>query len=518
MMIVIPIIEMNMDLILLHVSEFYSWTASSYLRMDVGRVLTINVDSNESVQTLFDSYGHISISEPESYIVVSLAADWRHSLLRPARATTGSVSVFPLEVVKEFHALTDDARLRLGSQAERLCVVLGETNFEQYWCNYQLSEKIAQDHTAGRYFLNLFNFPASSDFKFSGMHSLSDEKLHEMLTRITDYKEEKHLQNVKNTAEYGLYEFGIRLANSFPKEWRSIDTSYARFREVRSRYLHGKSWDSISYLDYPEVVASLDALEVISIKTIGVDPLAGACFFLQRAQFELSSKRSIDFSLLKRDAKKLIFLGRPKSCLLFLYLFGCNLGLEIVSKIRYRLNSEKFLTIKSESINSIFIDLNFDSFDLTSLCLGDDTNETEILDHGGKKATSPLGFVAHLVPGGSAESPLIELVGQTDNVKPQSTNSQMDQAISTPNNSTVSDPEKTGLVESGLTDVAAAVMVLKSTQSLIPKSTLVEAKTPEQSLITMSDVELSVGEKTADAKDKKNSGSKSVKKRVVKSS
>lgn len=516
-MIVVPIIEMNMDLILLHVSEFYSWTATSYLRMDVGRVITINVDSNESVQTLFDSYGHILISEPESYIVASLTADWRHSLLRPVRTTTGSVSIFPLEVVEDFHALTDDARLRLGSQAERLCVVLGETKFEQFWRKYQLSEKLAQDHAAGRLFINLFNFPASSDFKFSGMHLLSDERLNELLTRITDYKEDQRLQTVKNTAEYGLYEFGIRLANSFPKEWRSNDVGYARFREVRSRYLQAKSWDSISYLDYPEVVASLYALEDISKETIGVEPFAGACFFLQRAKYELSGKRSIDFSSLKSDSKKLISLGRPESCLLFLYIFGCNLGLEKVSKIRYHLNSEKFPTIKSESINRNFNDFNADAFDLTSLCLGDDRSQSEILDHGVEKPATSVGIVQHPILNGSAESTLIELVGQTEDVKPQSANSLMDQAISTPSNLIVSDPEKVELVEPGLTDVAVAVLVLEPTQASIPISTLTEVETPSQSSFSMSDVEISAGEKSADGKSKKKSGTKSVKKSVSKS-
>jgi hypothetical protein len=516
-MIVIPIIEMNMDLILLHVSEFYSWTATSYLRMDVGRVLTINVDSNESVQTLFDSYGHILISEPESYIVASLTADWRHSLLRPVRTTTGSVSIFPLEVVEDFHALTDDARLRLGSQAERLCVVLGETKFEQFWRKYQLSEKLAQDQSAGRLFTNLFNFPSSSDFKLSGMHLLRDERLNELLTRITDYKEEQRLQTVKNTAEYGLYEFGIRLANSFPKEWRSNDIGYARFREVRSRYLQAKSWDSISYLDYPEVVASLDALEDISKETIGVDPFAGACFFLQRVKYELSGKRSIDFSSLKSDAKKLISLGKPESCLLFLYIFGCNLGLETVSKIRYHLNSEKFPTIKSDSINRNFNDLNVDAFDLTSLCMGDDTNQTQVLDHGVVEAASPIGIVPCLVLSGSAESTSIEIVGQIEDVKPQTANAGMDQEISTPSSLPVSDQEKVEVVEPGLTDVAAAELVLESTQTSIATPSVAEAETPAQTSFLKSDEELSAGEKTANAKDKKKSGTKSAKKRVPKS-
>lgn len=516
-MIVVSIIEMNMDLILLHVSEFYSWTATSFLRMDVGRVLTINVDSNESVQTLFDSYGHVLISEPESYIVASLTADWRHSLLRPVRTTTGSVSIFPLEVVEDFHALTDDARLRLGSQAERLCVVLGETKFEQFWRKYQLLEKLDQDQLAGRLFINLFNFPPSSDFKLSGMHLFSDKRLNELLTRITDYKEEQRLQTVKNTAEFGLYEFGIRLANSFPKEWRSNDIGYARFREVRSRYLQAKSWDSISYLDYPEVVASLDALVDISKETIGVDPFAGACFFLQRAKYELAGKRSIDLSSLKIDAKKLISLGKPESCLLFLYIFGCNLGLETVSKIRYHLNSEKFPTIKSESINSNFNDLNVDAFDLTSLYLGDDKIQTQVLDHGVVEAATPIGIAPCLVLSGSAESTPIEVVGQTEVVKPQSANSRIDQAISTPNNLTVSDQEKVEIVELGLTDVAAAELVLEFTQTSMATPSLTKSETPAQTSFPMSDIELRAGEKSAGENDKKKSGTKLAKNRVSKS-
>ncbi len=506
-----------MDLILLHVSEFYTWAANSYLRMDVGRVLTINVDSNENVQTLFDSYGHILISEPESYLVATLTADWRHSLLRPARTTSGSVSVFPLEVVEEFHALTADARLRLGSQAERLSVVLGETKLEQFWRKYQFSEKLAQDHAAGRLFLSLFNFPTSPESKFSWMHSLSDERLNELLTRITDYKEEQRLQTVKNTAEYGLYEFGIRLANSFPKEWRSNDICYARFREVRSRYLQAKSWDSISYLDYPEVVAALVALDDISKETIGVDPFAGACFFLQRAQYDLSSKRSVDLSSLNRDARKLISIDRFESCFLFLYLVGCNLGLEVVSRIRYHLNPEKFATIKTESINRNLNDLNADAFDLTSRCLDGPANQSESRDQGEAVGVTPLGIVPHLVSNGSLQSTVIESVGQTKDVKGQCAISRADLAISSMGDSTDSEPVKVETAEPSQAEAVVAPLVSEPIETSITISTAAEAETPAQSSFSNTEVALRAGKKTAGRKANRKSEAQSAKKVVSKS-
>ena len=506
-----------MDLTLLHVSEFYSWAATSYLRMDVGRVLTINLDSNENVQTLFDSYGHILISEPESYLVATLTADWRHSLLRPARTTSGSVSVFPLEVVEEFHALTDDARLRLGSQTERLSVVLGDTKLEQFWRKYQISEKLAQDHAAGRVFLSLFKFPASSESKFSGMRSLSVERLNELLTRITDYNDDKRLQTVKQTAEYGLFEFGIRLANSFAKEWRSNDIGYARFREVRSRYLKDKSWDSVSYLDYSEVVASLVALDDLAKETIGVDPFAGACFFLNRAKYELSGRRSVDFASLTSDAKKLISLDRPESCLQFLYLVGCNLGLEVVSKIRYHLNAEKFPTIKSESINRNLNDLNAHAFDLTSRCLDRPANQSESRDQGEGLAVTPIGVVPYLILNGRVQPTVIESVGQTKDVKAQSANSRTDLAITSLGGSTVSELVKVETAKPSQTETAAAPLVSEPIQIATAISTPAEAETPAQSSFLKSDVEPSAGEKTAGGENKRKPRAKFVKKVVPKS-
>ena len=508
---------MNMDLILLHVSEFYSWAATSYLRMDVGRVLTINVDSNENVQTLFDSYGHILISEPESYIVATLVADWRRSLLRPARTTSGAVSVFPLEVVEEFHALTDDARLRLGSQAERLSVVLGETKLEQFWRKYQNSEKLAQDHAAGRLFLSLFNFPASSDGKFNGMRSLSDERLNELLTRITDYKEEQRLQTVKNTAEYGLYEFGIRLANSFPKEWLTSNPSYANFRTVRSKYLAGKSWDSTSYLDFSEIIEALFALEPNAKENIGVDPFSAACFFLHRAKYDLSGRRSIDFSLVRSDARKLIAIDRPESCVLFLYLVGCNLGLEVVSKIGYHLNPEKFSTIKTESINRNLNDLNADAFDLTIRYLDGPANQSESRDQGGALAVTPIGIVPYLVLNGSAQSTVIESVGQTKDVKAHSANSKEVLAISSLGDSIGSESVKVESSEPSQAEAAAAPLVLEPIQISTAISTPAEAGTPAQSSFLKSDVELSTGGKTAVGENKRKPRAKSVKKVVPKS-
>ena len=505
-----------MDLILLHVSEFYTWAATSYLRMDVARVLTINVDSNENVQTLFDSYGHILISEPESYLVATLTADWRHSLLRPARTISGSVSIFPLEAVEEFHALTADARLRLGSQAERLSIVLGETKLEKFWREYQLSEKLAQDHAAGRLFLSLFKFPASSESKITGMHSLSDESLNELLTRITDYKEEQRLQTVKNTAEYGLYEFGIRLANSFPKEWRSNDIFYARFREVRSRYLEAKSWDSISYLDYPEVVAALVALDDISKKTIGVDPFAGACFFLQRAQYDLSSKRSVDLSSLNRDARKLISIDRLESCFLFLYLVGCNLGLEVVSKIRHYLNPERFATIKPDSINRNLNDFNADAFDLTSRCLDGPANQSESRDQGEAVEVTPIGVGPHLVANGSVQSTVIESVGQAKDIKGQSAISRADLVNSSMGDSTGSESVKVETAEPSQAETVVAPLVSEPIETSIAISTAAEAEAPAQSSNSKPEVALSAGEKTAGGKDKSKSGAKSAKKVVSK--
>jgi|GEM_PF-6782622 len=500
-----------MDLILLHVSEFYSWAATSYLRMDVGRVLTINVDSNENVQTLFDSYGHILISEPESYLVATLTIDWRHSLLRPARTKSGSVSVFPLEVVEEFHALTADARLRLGSQAERLSVVLGETILEQFWRKYQFSEKLAQDRAAGELFLRLFDFPASADSKSSPMRSLSDEILSELLTRITDYKEEQRLQTVKNTAEYGLYEFGIRLAKYFPKEWRSNDICYAKFREVRSRYLQAKSWDSISYLDYSEVVTALVALDDISKETIGVDPFAGACFFLQRAQYDLSGKRSVDLASLNRDARKLISIDRFESCFLFLYLVGCNLGLEVVSKIRYHLNPKKFATIKNESINHNLNDLNVSVFDLTSRSLDGPENQGERRDEGEVVAVTPMGIVPNSILNGSSQSTVIESVVQTKDDKGQSAKPRADLAATSFSDSTDSDPLRIVTDKPSQADTDEARTVLAPSEATTARSTAAEEQTSAQSSFLKTEVALSSGEKTAVEKDQRNKRVQSLK-------
>ena len=479
-----------MDFILLHVSEFYSWAATSYLRIDVSRILTLNVDSDESVQTLFDSYGHILISEPESYVVANLRADWRSSLRRPARTRSGSLSVFPLEVVQEFHALTEDARLRLGSQAERLFIVLGVTKLERFWRNYQKSEELAQDDAAGKLFLDLFNFPKSHESRYASLQSLSDERLNQLLDRIADHEGLHRLQKVKLTAEYGLYEFGIRLANSFPKEWRSNDSGYARFREVRSRYLEAKSWDSTSYLDYPEIVKSLVALDDISKETIGVDPFAAACFFLQRAQYELSGKRSVDFSSLSSDAKKLISIDRLESCLLFLYLVGRNLGLEVVSKIHYHLNAEKFPTIRSESINRNLNGLNVDAFDLTSRSLGDEANQNEILDQGGVAAVTSINILPLVVLNGSEMPTAAESAGPSEDIKEKNANSGENLAISSLGNSTDSAPAKVEVVEPGQNEVVEpTVEPVEQIENFQPKISIPREDVAISSLVYSTDCE-----------------------------
>ena len=188
-----------------------------------------------------------------------------------------------------------------------------------------------------------------------------------------------------------------------------------------------------------------------------------------------------------------------------------------MSKIRYHLNPEKFATIKTESINRNFYDLNADAFDLTSRCLDGPTNQSESRDQGEAVAVTPNGIVPLLVSDGSAQSAVIESVGQTTDVKGQSAISRADLAISSLGDSPDSEPVKVETAEPNQADAVAAPLVSESIETSIAISTAAEAETPSQSSFLKPEVTLSAGEKTTARKNRRKSGAQTAKKVASKS-
>jgi hypothetical protein len=327
-----------MEIILIHVSEFGSWVASSKLNVDLRRVIFVKNNDFNSFSQLLDAYGNIRVSEPEAYIVAILKHEWRQSIQRASISSSGSKASLGLESVFSFQALTGDAQLRLNSQTERLSIKLSPPEFEVLWRDFQSQSQLQQARESGETFLGLYSFPAEVS---PSCLAISDLLLSNLLTRINDYKSERTLEGLKGFAEYGPTEFGIRISSAHSEEWRRDDERYIRFRQIRSEKLSKKLWNDVSYLDFPELRNSILSFDSESRSILGVPPLAAVSYFKFYAEFILQGGK-LSFEGINKTAAYLLSLGHAEDCFNFIFMLGAVIGPEQVATIKYRSFKDSF--------------------------------------------------------------------------------------------------------------------------------------------------------------------------------
>jgi hypothetical protein len=332
-----------MDYLLIHISEFALWVTNGTLKINIQRIIFIkDEDDSESYLRLLDAFDNVRISEPEAYLIVRLNSNWRGFLSKPQFLFNSTSANLSVESVINFQALTSDSQIRLRSQTERLNIKLAASNFEKDWLKLQRRTKIWEIKNNGSKFLDLFSFPNN---EVPVVTSISDELLESLISPITEYEQQRTLEEQKGMASYGPLELGIRLSLFFDSSWLKEDR-YLKFKNLRSEHLN-ISWDRKSFLDFPEIINALSLFNEDSQNLLGSDPIACTSFFLHKAIFS-NLENQLNMKLIHKDANFMFLNGYKQSCFDFLYLLGCSLESSYLSFTRYILSPEKYNFIKSE--------------------------------------------------------------------------------------------------------------------------------------------------------------------------
>ena len=346
-----------MERILVHVSEFGSWVAFGKLKIDLRRIVLQDEEKN-SIFQLLEAFGTVHINEPEAYVLVTLKNNWRQYIAKSVKSLNGSIANLDLEAVSSFQALTQDAELRLNSQTERLSIKLAPPEFEDMWRDYQKQFQLQEARESGAVFLSLYSFPERVGLQNI---DISDIFLCNLLTRITDYKGERQLESLKESAEYGPTEFGMRISSSFDDNWRKNEKRYINFRKIRTELLFKKSWNDVDFLEFPSLCDSILSFSEESQNILGVNPFAAISYFKFYAEFVLQGNK-LNLEAINKHACKLISMGHSQACFNFIFLLGCSIGPEQVSSIRYKLFRDKFPIFYKNKISQSKALLDFNLF------------------------------------------------------------------------------------------------------------------------------------------------------------
>lgn len=308
------------------------------MNIELRRIIDVNYDDFNSFLQLIDAFGNVRSSEPEAFLLAKLKKTWRQSIEKAPNSFTGSKVSLDLDSVVSFQAITSDAQIRLNSQSERLSIKLSKPESEDFWRKFQSQSQLQDVRKSGETFLSLYSFPSDSVLS---VVDISDPLLTKLLTRISSYDGERMLEKLKGEAEFGPTEFGIRLSSAFNEEWRKKDERYVKFREIRSKLLSKKSWNNVSYLDFPELCDSIRSFDIESRNIIGIPSLAAVSYFQHNAEFTMQGNK-LNLKGINKTTTDMLSLGNLEDCLYFLYILGCSIGVENVAAIKYRLSKDNF--------------------------------------------------------------------------------------------------------------------------------------------------------------------------------
>jgi len=313
----------KINYIIFHISEFTYLIATGQIKIHSNRIENYEIDSD---QNIFLNSGYLKYTEPESYLICVLKADFQFS--------NEKFSEINLVQIEEIIPLTTQAEVLLRPMTSRSHLVLSTPKHEHLWQEFVNQEILKERLSAAHIFIKLFN---SQDLIIEKW--LPKDNLYEFIIKDLGNVQSEIEKRIESS-ELGVFEFCVRIAQFHDQNWRNTNQEYNKLRDVRISQLSNKKSSEFLFIESPELCNALKSFETESFEKFGYSPFCLSAFFEFYRRYAITKR--LDLSEIIKVVNKLLQFGLKEDASNYIYLIGYAAGIYEVAPLNYDLNQQKF--------------------------------------------------------------------------------------------------------------------------------------------------------------------------------